>query len=150
ERLLPAGDNDDTSYSPLLRLPLPGWIDGKVHVSVAALALPDAIVRNAELKLALENGALDVETARGELGGQTEVSLTGRLIRRDDQPDFDGRVEARSGNLAALMHWFSADNGEAANRPAPRGAPFSARARLRMTPDGLEFSDLVADHARDL
>lgn len=150
ERLSPAGTAGKMPHSRLLALPLPGWIDGRVHVSVAALALPNAIVRNAELKLALANGVLDVETARGELGGQTEISLSGRLTRRADQPDFDGRVEARSGNLAALVHWFSADNGEAANRPVPRGAPFSARAHLRMTPDGLEFSDLTADHARDL
>ncbi|MBX3496778.1 MAG: AsmA family protein [Parvibaculum sp.] len=150
ERLLPAGGAGGMPHSSLLALPLPGWIDGGVHVSVAALALPGAIVRNAELTLALANGVLDVETARGELGGQTEISLTGRLTRRDDKPDFDGRIDARSGNLAALAHWLAADNGEVNARPVPRGGPFSVRARLRATPDALEFTALTADHARDL
>ena len=99
ERLLPDGGDGDMPHAALLALPLPGWIDGGVNVSVGALALPGAIVRNAELTLALANGLLDVETARGrKLGGQSEVSLTGRLTRRDDKPDFDGRIDARSGH----------------------------------------------------
>ncbi|MBX3493719.1 MAG: AsmA family protein [Parvibaculum sp.] len=150
ERLLPDSGDGDMPHAALLALPLPGWIDGGMNVSVGALALPGAIVRNAELTLVLANGLLDVETARGELGGETEISLTGRLTRRDDKPDFDGRIDARSGNLAALAHWLSADNGEVNARPVPRGAPFSVQARLRAMPDALEFTALTADYARDL
>ncbi|MEX0840006.1 MAG: AsmA family protein [Parvibaculum sp.] len=153
DRLLPRGADDDVPLAPLLAFPLPDWIDGGMHVSVATLVLRDAIVRNAELTLALADGVLEVETARGELGGRTEISFAGRLTRREEVPVFDGSFDARSGNLAALAHWLAADSDEAGagTRIAPRGdAPFSARARLRLTPDAFDISDLRADYSRGL
>jgi len=152
-RLLPDAMDSGVPLAHLLAVPLPGWIDGGVQVSVATLALQNAIVRNAELTLALANGVLDVETARGELGGQTEIWLTGQLARREDVPVFDGRFDMRSGNLAALTQWLAASHDEADStaRSAPRaGTPFSARARLRLAPDALDISGLQAGYARDL
>ena len=143
----------DIPFANLLVVPRPDWIDGTIGISVATLALPDSIVRNAELKLALADGVLSVETARGELGGRTEISVTGELGDLEGVPIFTGRIEARSGSLAGLAQWLAASEhgNEAATRNAARGdAPFSARGRLRVAPDAIGLSNLEADYAADL
>jgi len=149
-RLSPERPDAAVPLSRLLALPLPDWIDGDVHLSAETLVMRNAILRNAELVLTLANGVLEIEKAHGELGGRTEISFAGQLKHRNDVPSLEGRVDARSGNLAALAQWLS-DDANGNDRAAPRGGtPFSARATLRLVPDAFEISDLRADYAREL
>ncbi len=146
-----AEGEEQSPLSMLLSFPVPAWVDGSAQFEAGTLMVRNALIRDAALNLSLRDGTLAVETAQGELGGATHLTLSGTLARYEDGQRFDGSAEVESGNIAAFSYWLSslAQNGNDA-QATPRGSPFAASAALRITPQELAVGNLAADYARTL
>ncbi|MCE9650832.1 MAG: AsmA family protein [Parvibaculum sp.] len=146
-------------FGGIANLPVPGWIDVAADVKVAGLLLRDVLIKDAVLDVAVNNGALAIKRARGDIAGGTNFELSGALLP-GAVPRFDGKIAASSSNLAALSMWLETLRAEpvaqdakktkpAATPPSKEtNRPFSVSSRIGLTPERLELIDLAAAYAK--
>lgn len=124
-------------------LTLPQDVTGRLEVAVDALVYRGQIVRQAMLSLALADGRLEVSQALALLPGGSDVSLTGSAAATSENgaPElrFDGRLEAASDNLRAVLDWLGVG---VAGVPAERLRKMSLSGALSATPRQLTLSEI--------
>ena len=157
--------------SGLVSLPLPSWIDGSADFRVDGLLSHDVLIKDAKLDLALRDGTLLVNRARGDIAGGTRFEMSGALAQ-GAAPEFKGKIAATSDNLSALALWLQSLRSEPVaaagatgdvkpvdlkklppakkELPKPTGAPrpFAVTSTVSVTPVALTFSDLRAAYAK--
>ena len=167
DRLSGLTADDQVPLSGLVGLPVPGWVDADVSVSVDGLLSHDMLIKNAAIDLGLKDGGLRIRQARGDIPGGSHVELSGDLTS-GDIPQFAGKLSARSDNLAALALWVQSlraepvvakagdgkapadatDVGVAHDVPGATAArPFAFSSHILLTPDRLAFTDIKAAYA---
>ena len=87
---------------------LPANVTAHLAVSVDIVRLRGEILRQAQLDLALAQGALQVTRAGAQLPGGADFSLAGTLAAENGAPRFTGSVELAADNLRALLAWLGA------------------------------------------
>lgn len=146
-----SGSGGQEFLHALLASPPPEWMDGKVEVETGTLTVREVLVRGMKLDATLDDGHIDIAEARGELGGSTDVAISGRVSAAETGSRFEGTTSVMSANIAALAYWL-APPGEPdeGGRATPPGRPFAARAKLRLEPGLTELNDLAMDYASSL
>ena len=147
-------------FGSLATLPLPKGLDAKANVKVGGLLIHDVLVRDASLAVSLDDGRLSVDRAAGDIGGGTQLELSGALAQGNKGGEFDGKVRATSRNMGALANWLeslgtvpgqTAENG--ADKSVPPvlakepGRAFSVASNIQLTADRLAFNGLAAAYA---
>ena len=152
DRFAPAADAGALNLlNALLSGQPPEWIDGSVKIETGTLTVRDVLVRDAKLDAALENGHIDIDEAKGELGGSTSVAFQGGLAPAETGSRFEGTASIQSTNMAALANWLlPPGESEEGGRAAPRGVPFAARTKLRLEPGVIAFDDIAMAYATNL
>lgn len=156
--------DDQVPLSGLVSLPMPGWLDANLSVSVGSLLSHDMLIKNAAVDLGLKDGALKIRQARGDIPGGSHVELSGDL-QPGDNPKFTGKLAAKSDNLAALALWLksmqtepgttgASDNAAGDKAAAPQDVAASAASRpfaftsgVLLTPEKLAFTNIKAAYA---
>ena len=89
----------------------PRWdgLSGDVDVAVAAIAWRDGVMQQGKLELDITDGVVNLRRASVLLPGGSDVSLSGTLSGEGGSARFDGKVDAGSDNLRALLDWLGAD-----------------------------------------
>ena len=113
---------------------LPDNIDAKLDVAIEALVYRGQVIRQFLLSASLAQGRLRLDQALALLPGGSDLSLSGALAPRNTgagtELAFDGRVEATSDNLRAVLQWLGAD---VAKVPAGRLRRSSLTSRVEAT-----------------
>lgn len=149
--LAPAGGGEASLLDRLLALPVPAEVDGRLNIGARTLLIRDVPLREVAIGATLKDGVIDLERAAAELGGATQVELSGKAAPAEDGMRFTGNGEVRSGNVGALAAWLMPDaNGETAARPGVNGRAFSARSRFDIRSGHYQFNGLEFAYARDL
>ncbi|MFZ3032528.1 MAG: AsmA family protein [Parvibaculum sp.] len=159
--------DDHVPLSGLVSLPVPGWIDADLSVSVDGVLSHDMLIKNAAIDLGLKDGALKIRQARGDIAGGSHVELSGDLTS-GDIPQFAGKFSARGDNIAALALWLqslrvepvvaNAGDGKASTDATDAGAvenvqnaavvrAFAFSSQVLLTSDRLAFTDIKAAYA---
>ncbi|MDO8288882.1 MAG: AsmA family protein [Parvibaculum sp.] len=110
---------DGVPLNGLVNMPLPSWIDGSASIKVDGLLSRDVLIKDAKLDLALKDGTLSVNRARGDIAGGTRVELSGALAQ-SPVPEFKGRLAASSDNISALALWLQSLRSEPVAAPASK------------------------------
>lgn len=152
DQFIPEGEAGEVSLADrLLALPVPKDMDGRLKLAAKTLLVHDVPLREVELDAVLKDGTFELNRAAAELGGATEVELSGKASNTDEGMRFIGNGEVRSGNVAALASWLSPDmNGETAARPGAPSRPFAARSRFDLRAGHYLFNGVELAYARNL
>lgn len=147
-------------FGSLAALPLPQGFDAKANVKVGGLLIHDVLVRDASFAVSLDDGRLSVDRAAGDIGGGTQLELSGALAHGDKGGQFGGKVKATSRNMGALASWLEslgAVPGQTAESNAEKPVPpvlakepgraFSVASNIQLTADSLSFNGLTAAYA---
>ncbi len=149
--LSPAEGEGAGPIDRLLALPVPGEVDGRVNIDAKTLLVRDVPLRNVAVTATLADGVIDVERAAAELGGATQVELSGKAGEDEKGMRFIGRGEVRSGNVSALASWLMPDaTGEPTAKAGANGRAFSARSSFDMRSGHYLFDDVEFAYTRDL
>ncbi|MBX3447830.1 MAG: AsmA family protein [Parvibaculaceae bacterium] len=149
-QLAPAESDKAPLLDLLLASPVPNWLDGEVKLAAKTLLVRDVPLREAALDLALKDGVINLNRAAAELGGATEVDIKGEIVSAEENSSFLGEARLSSRNIAGLAAWLApSDNGEAA-RPAIRGRPLAARAKLDFRPGTYRFDDVALSYGGEI
>jgi len=111
----------------------PDNVNAKLDVAIEALVYRGQVIRQFLLSASLADGRLRLDQALALLPGGSDLSLSGTLAPRGDgaaELAFDGRVEATSDNLRAVLEWFGLD---VARVPAGRLRRSSLTSRIEAT-----------------
>lgn len=146
------GESDEPNLvDRLLALPVPEGVDGSLKFNAKTLLVRDVPLREVVLDAALKDGVIELGRAAAELGGATEVELTGKASNAAEGMRFIGSGEVRSGNVVALASWLApATNGETAARPGGQARPFSARSGLDLRSGHYLFNGIELAYAPNL
>ncbi|MBX3505714.1 MAG: AsmA family protein [Parvibaculum sp.] len=149
DRFTPDADSGP-ALDRLLALPVPDWLDGEVKLAAKTLLIREVPLREAALDLALKDGVIDLNRAAAELGGATEVDIKGKITSAEQISSFLGEARLNSRNIAGLAAWLApSENGEAA-RPAMRGRPLAASAKLDFRPGTYRFDDVALSYGGEI
>lgn len=122
---------------------LPADMTGALDLSVDALVYRGQVVRQVMVSLALAEGRLKVGQALALLPGGSDVTLAGTLgpTAEGGAPGlrFDGRVEAASDNLRAVLDWLGV---AVAQVPAERLRKMSLTGKIAATRDQVMLGDV--------
>ncbi|HIP78728.1 MAG TPA: AsmA family protein, partial [Kiloniellaceae bacterium] len=133
------GPGDDADR---LHLGLPRDIAAELELTVDTLVYREQFARDLTVAARLDGGSLAVETLSASLPGGSEVSLTGALTSAlsDDAgpPRFQGRLEAASDNLRALLAWLDVDIDEI---PADRLRKMALTSAVDLAPQQITLRD---------
>jgi uncharacterized protein involved in outer membrane biogenesis len=110
---------------------IPVNLNGSVNVEIEALTFRSGIVRQARLDAQLAKGQLKVSRLAAQFPGGSDITLSGAVAPAQGEPQFDGRIEASSDNLRALLQWLAAD---IADLPADRLRKLSLTGTVRANP----------------
>ena len=110
---------------------IPNNVDGSINVEIEALTFQGGIVRQARLDAQLAKGQLKVSRLAAQFPGGSDINLSGAIAPAQGEPQFDGRIEASSDNLRALLQWLAAD---LADLPADRLRKLSLTGTVRANP----------------
>jgi len=141
----PAPGAAPTAAGAGFRLPSGLFVDARLAVDT--LSWRGQVVRNARVDATLDQGELVISRAGADLPGGSTVAGEGTLAVRDGRPAFDGRVQASSADLRALLGWLGTTvEGVAADRLHR----FSAAAAIAATPGAVALNnlDLAVDSVR--
>jgi uncharacterized protein involved in outer membrane biogenesis len=118
---------------------VPQGLSATLDLSADALTWRGEPVRRVRLAARLEDGRGHLDTARAALPGASEISVTGEVEARDEQPHATGRIEARSGNLREVLTWLRVPVGAV---PPDRLRAFTLTAALDGSPGTLSARDI--------
>ena len=126
---------------------LPEDLSGSINLQVDALVYNGGIVRQLSLSATALDGVVDVSRAAALLPGGSDVTVSGSLAAVDGAPRFEGRLEAASDNLRALLAWLAVDTG-AIPTDRLRKAVIGANFAVTPTVARIEEIDLRLDSSR--
>ncbi len=141
----------DTSANPdtgALRITSPDGLDGSLALEVGAVSWRDNVVRQLQLEIEAGGGVLTVKRLSALAPGGSDLSISGAVSNDETgQAAFDGRVEASSDNLRAVLQWLGQDVGAI---PADRIRKLQLMATVRATPALIQVFglDLRLDSSR--
>ena len=140
-------DEPSTTDASAGALVLPKDLSGSINVQVEALAYNGGIVRQLSLSATMLDGVVNVSRAAALLPGGSDVTVSGSLAAVDGAPRFEGRLEAASDNLRALIAWLAVDT---AAIPTDRLRKAIIGANFDVTPTvaRIEGIDLRLDSSR--
>ena len=126
---------------------LPGGVYATLDLRVNALVFNQAVVRQAQVVAALDQGVLTLQQASALLPGGSDITVFGVLDGLDGKPHFTGQVEASADNLRAVLDWLAVTLPEI---PADRLRKLSLSTMVEVTPSLAKVSaiDLRVDHSR--
>jgi uncharacterized protein involved in outer membrane biogenesis len=126
---------------------LPDGIYATLDLRIDALVFNRAVVRQAQIVAALDQGVLTLQQASALLPGGSDITLFGVLDSHNDKPRFTGQVEASSDNLRAVLDWLAIAYPEV---PADRLRKLSLSSKIELTPNLAKISaiDLRLDLSR--
>ena len=143
-------------FGSFATLPMPEGVDARANVKVGGLLIHDVLVRDASLSLALDDGTLSIERAAGDIGGGTQLELSGALTHGASGGRFYGKLKATSRNMGALASWLES-MGEVPGAKEEQSVPpalakepnrtFSVSSKVQLTEDNLAFNGLAAAYA---
>ena len=141
-----AGQSGDTAVlAPLqtiaddIRSMIPTGIDADVDVTVDALTWRAGVIRQATVRLGLDDGELKIRPVSALLPGGAKVDLVGRLVADGDDPWMVGVAEIAAEDLRAILSWLGADAGAV---PADRLRHLSASVDFSASGDRISASNL--------
>lgn len=123
-----------TAPERAFHLPLKLFINAEMGVE--ALTWRGKLARDARIEATLDEGELVLDRAQVILPGTSRISADGTLSAKDGKPVFEGRVQAGSDDLPALLAWGGP---EAVGLPGNR---LSAAAAITANGDQLTLGDL--------
>ncbi len=88
------------------RFGLPGGMRAEVNLDIGAVVYRGQVIRQGRVNAVLADGAVTLNQAMALLPGGGDAALFGTLTARDGMPVFDGRIEAASDNLRAMLDWL--------------------------------------------
>ena len=126
---------------------LPAGIYATLDLRIDALVFNRAVVRQAQLVAALDQGVLTLQQASALLPGGSDITVFGVLDSLDGKPHFTGQTEASSDNLRAVLDWLNIAYPKV---PADRLRKFSLSSKIEVTPNLAKISaiDLRLDLSR--
>ena len=126
---------------------LPDGIYATLDLRIDALVFNRAVVRQAQLVAALDQGVLTLQQASALLPGGSDITVFGVLDSLDGKPHFTGQTEASSDNLRAALDWLEIAYPKV---PADRLRKLSLSSKIEVTPNLAKISaiDLRLDLSR--
>ena len=126
---------------------LPDNIVASVDLSVEALTYNGGVVSQLQAEAAMLDGVLQLRRLSALFPGGSDMALTGRLVAKDNQPQFDGKIEAAADNLRAALDWLEVD---IETVPADRLRKFVLTSTIRLSPELAQIYgiDLRLDSSR--
>jgi len=124
---------DAASSAPAAGVALPDNVNAKLDVAIEALVYRGQVIRQFLLSASLTEGRLRLDQVLALLPGGSDLSMSGIVAPSGDgtaELAFDGRVEATSDNLRAVLEWLGADVAEV---PAGRLRRSSLTSRIEAT-----------------
>lgn len=118
---------------------LPDGIGVSLDISADAVTLDQRSLRQVKLNAALADGEITINQAHMELPGNSDFTLFGTLAARGGKPVLDGKIEAASDNLRALLDWAAVD---VSSVPADRLRQFNATGQLQGSPEEFQLADV--------
>ncbi len=88
---------------------LPAGLTGAIELEAAAVTWPGGVARRARVAAQMADGAVVVSRATALLAGGSTVALSGRLVTPGGRPRFEGRLEAGSNNMRAMLDRLGVD-----------------------------------------
>ena len=141
-----AGQPGDTAaLAPLqtiaddIRSMIPTAIDADVDVTIDALTWRAGVIRQATVRLGLDDGELKIRPVSALLPGGAKVDLVGKLIADGDDPWMLGVAEIAAEDLRAILSWLGVDAGAI---PADRLRRLSASVDFSASGDRISASNL--------
>lgn len=135
------GQNGDAA--PTGAVALPDNVNARLDVAIEALVYREQVIRQFLLSASLSQGRLRLDQALALLPGGSDLSLSGTLAPGGEGNAaglaFDGRVEATSDNLRAVLEWLGAD---VAGIPAGRLRRSSLTSRVEATPRQMTLREI--------
>ncbi|MBI1261223.1 MAG: AsmA family protein [Rhizobiales bacterium] len=134
-------------------LDIPTSYDADLAVDVEGLMTHDALIRKASLRVSLEKGVLDIGTARGEIGGTTQVSVNGLLRPGEGGNRFQGEMTLVSQRLSELAMWLNGlrhpgkQEGPLASLRLKGQNQFALTSQLDLAADTISFKGIKAAYA---
>ncbi|MFP6741625.1 MAG: AsmA family protein, partial [Alphaproteobacteria bacterium] len=126
---------------------LPGGIYATLDLRINAVVYNQAVVRQAQLVAALDQGVVTLQQASALLPGGSDVTIFGVLDAHDGRHRFNGQVEASADNLRAVFDWLDVTP---VGVPADRLRKLSLSTTVEITPSLVKVSaiDLRVDSSR--
>jgi uncharacterized protein involved in outer membrane biogenesis len=126
---------------------LPGGIYATLDLRINAVVYNQAVVRQAQLVAALDQGVVTLQQASALLPGGSDVTVFGVLDAHDGRHRFNGQVEASADNLRAVLDWLDVTP---VGVPADRLRKLSLSTTVEVTPTLAKVSaiDLRVDSSR--
>lgn len=126
---------------------LPRALAVTVDLTVNALQVRDALVRQLRVEAALSNGAVTVSRLTAQLPGGSDLAMIGTLGMDEGRPVVDVSAEAASSDLRGVLAWIGV---EVPDVPGARLRRFAGAARLAGTPDSFQVTgiDVSVDNTR--
>jgi uncharacterized protein involved in outer membrane biogenesis len=168
DRLEAIAGSGSVPLGGLAYLPVPDWLDGNANFKVGGLLSRDVLIKNANLKLGLKDGVLQIKDASGDIAGGTHIVLAGNLTS-GEAPQFSGKLTTSTENLGALALWLESLRAEPVTLKVPQdgavtvdlapsvddatpsraaGRPFAMSANIGLSPEVLSFRRLRAAYAK--
>ncbi len=120
---------------------LPQKLDATLDATIDAVVYRGGIIRQARLSGQLTNGELTISQASAQLPGGADVTLFGFVTAAENEPVFDGQIEANADNLRGLLSWLDVSSDTV---PADRLRKMELTADIRATPAQLTISNTDA------
>ena len=130
-----------------IRSMIPTAIDADVDVTIDALTWREGVIRQATVRLGLDDGEVKIRPVSALLPGGAKVDLVGRLDADGDDPWMIGVAEIAAEDLRAILSWLGVD---ASAVPADRLRRLSASVDFSASGDRISASniDIRADTTR--
>lgn len=125
----------------------PTTLSGRLSLTAEAMTWRGEVIRQARVDAALADGRLTIETAQANLPGASTVTARASLAAENGQPEFEGHVMARAGNLREALAWAGLP---ADQLPPDRLRGFSLDVDVAGTPGQVRLAnlDLTLDTTR--
>ena len=126
-------DDEDASFA------LPEGVNASLDVAIEGVRYQGKLARQLHLTASLSEQRLAVKSLRALLPGGSDLSVSGVLTARGDQPDFKGQMRAGSSNLRNLLTAFEFD---LTAIPKDRLTQMIMRSALTMSGNMIQLTDV--------
>ena len=119
---------------------LPAGMTATFDFGIETASYKGGVVRNIALRGGLDEGVVALQTLSADLPGNSNVTLTGRVVAADGLPQFTGNIAAGSDNLRSLVQWLGV---APAALPADRLRNFSLKSKIQATPKAASITNIA-------
>lgn len=134
-----AASSAPTSAAAAPKTALPD-LRARLDLAAEAVQFRGGLLREARLRATLQDGIFDIAELTAQLPGAAGISFAGTVPAGAPQPRFDGRFEAKAGNLRGTLDWLGLDPPAV---PADRLRSLAASGRLALDGEAARISDLT-------